>query len=110
MPDPTTPAMLTDTQREALSSSLAQVNRLVLGKPLGVGVLSAALKKDAVDASGYARMIETTTQLNTPGPALAFPVLAACGFGMLTLLVSANSSVQLTIPDALRGRVVVRIG
>ncbi|WP_229777710.1 MFS transporter [Deinococcus seoulensis] len=41
----------------------------------------------------------------TPGPALAFPVLAACGFGMLTLLVSANSSVQLTIPDALRGRV-----
>jgi selenide,water dikinase len=46
-------------------------DRLVLGKPLGVGVLSAALKKDAVDASGYARMIETTTQLNTPGPDLA---------------------------------------
>jgi selenide, water dikinase len=46
-------------------------DRLVLGKPLGVGILSAALKKDAVDASGYARMIETTTQLNTPGPDLA---------------------------------------
>jgi selenide,water dikinase len=46
-------------------------DRLVLGKPLGVGVLSAALKKDAVDASGYARMIESTTQLNTPGPDLA---------------------------------------
>ena len=44
---------------------------LVLGKPLGVGVLSAALKKDALDAAGYARMIATTTQLNTPGPALA---------------------------------------
>ncbi|MXV18914.1 MFS transporter [Deinococcus xianganensis] len=41
----------------------------------------------------------------TPGPTLAFPVLAACGFGMLSLLVSANSTVQLTIPDALRGRV-----
>ncbi len=41
----------------------------------------------------------------TPGPALAAPVLAACGFGMLTLLVSANSTVQLTIPDHLRGRV-----
>ena len=40
---------------------------LVLGKPLGVGVLSAALKKDALDAAGYARMIATTTQLNTPG-------------------------------------------
>ncbi len=46
-------------------------DRLILGKPLGVGILSAALKKDAVDAAGYARMIETTTQLNTPGPDLA---------------------------------------
>lgn len=46
-------------------------DRLVLGKPLGVGILSAALKKDAVDAAGYARMIETTTKLNTPGPDLA---------------------------------------
>jgi selenide,water dikinase len=44
---------------------------LVLGKPLGVGVLSAALKKDALDAAGYRRMIETTTRLNKPGAALA---------------------------------------
>jgi len=44
---------------------------LVLGKPLGVGVLSAALKKDALDAAGYAQMIATTTKLNTPGPELA---------------------------------------
>jgi selenide,water dikinase len=44
---------------------------LVLGKPLGVGVLSAALKKELLDAAGYARMIETTTRLNTPGPELA---------------------------------------
>ena len=46
-------------------------DRLILGKPLGVGVLSAALKKDALDAAGYDRMIATTTQLNTPGPDLA---------------------------------------
>jgi len=46
-------------------------DRLVLGKPIGVGILSAALKKDALDAAGYARMIETTTRLNTPGPDLA---------------------------------------
>jgi selenide, water dikinase len=44
---------------------------LVLGKPLGVGVLSAALKKDALDAVGYGQMIATTTQLNKPGIALA---------------------------------------
>jgi selenide,water dikinase len=46
-------------------------DRLVLGKPLGVGILSAALKKEKLDAAGYARMLATTTQLNTPGPDLA---------------------------------------
>jgi selenide, water dikinase len=44
---------------------------LVLGKPLGVGVMSAALKKGELGAEGYARMMATTTQLNTPGPDLA---------------------------------------
>jgi selenide,water dikinase len=46
-------------------------DRLVLGKPLGVGVMSAALKKGALDEAGYAQMIATTTRLNTPGPDLA---------------------------------------
>ena len=46
-------------------------DRLILGKPLGVGILSAALKKENLDAAGYARMIDLTTQLNTPGPELA---------------------------------------
>ncbi len=44
---------------------------LVLGKPLGVGVLSAALKKETLSPEGYAQMIEVTTRLNTPGPELA---------------------------------------
>jgi selenide,water dikinase len=44
---------------------------LILGKPLGVGVLSAALKKDRLDAAGYAAMLASTTKLNTPGPDLA---------------------------------------
>ncbi len=44
---------------------------LVLGKPLGVGVMSAALKQEKLDAKGYAQMIAVTTQLNTPGPDLA---------------------------------------
>jgi len=46
-------------------------DRLVLGKPLGVGVLSAALKKEKLSADGYAQMIASTTKLNTPGPELA---------------------------------------
>ena len=44
---------------------------LVLGKPLGVGVFSAALKKQALDAAGYTDLVATTTRLNTPGPELA---------------------------------------
>src|SRR5688500_9694641 len=43
---------------------------LVLGKPLGVGVLSAALKKGRLDADGYAQMVRYTTQLNRVGSAL----------------------------------------
>jgi selenide,water dikinase len=44
---------------------------LVLGKPLGVGILSAALKLGELGEPGYREMIAATTQLNTPGPRLA---------------------------------------
>ena len=43
---------------------------LVLGKPLGVGILSAALKKGVLGAEGYAEMLRHTTRLNTVGMAL----------------------------------------
>jgi len=61
---------------------------LVLGKPLGVGVLSAALKKDVLGADGYAAMIANTTKLNKPGRLLAdMPGVHAMtdvtGFGLL---------------------------
>ena len=46
-------------------------DRLVLGKPIGVGVMSAALKKESLGVAGYERMIAATTRLNTPGPDLA---------------------------------------
>ncbi|MBS0301428.1 MAG: selenide, water dikinase SelD [Proteobacteria bacterium] len=53
-------------------NSAAQVGDvLVLGKPLGVGVYSAALKKGELNAEGYAQMIASTTRLNTAGPDLA---------------------------------------
>jgi selenide,water dikinase len=61
---------------------------LVLGKPLGVGVYSAALKKEALDAAHYAQMIASTTQLNTPGRTLAemddvHALTDVTGFGLL---------------------------
>jgi selenide,water dikinase len=44
---------------------------LILSKPLGIGMLSAALKKGLLSAAGYAEMLNWTTRLNTPGTALA---------------------------------------
>ncbi len=46
-------------------------DRLILGKPLGVGVLSAALKKEQLSDAGYRQMIAVTTKPNTPEPDLA---------------------------------------
>jgi len=61
---------------------------LILGKALGVGILSAALKKGELRDKAYEQMVETTTQLNTPGIALAqLPAVHAMtdvtGFGLL---------------------------
>ena len=63
-------------------------DQLILGKGLGVGVLSAALKKGLLNDAGYAGMIATTTQLNKPGAALAGmsgigAVTDVTGFGLL---------------------------
>ncbi|MGH8664044.1 MAG: selenide, water dikinase SelD [Burkholderiales bacterium] len=61
---------------------------LILGKALGVGILSAALKKNELSAQGYAQMVETTTRLNTPGIALSemdsvHALTDVTGFGLL---------------------------
>lgn len=61
---------------------------LILGKGLGVGVMSAALKKGELGAEGYAQMVSSTTQLNTPGAALVnvpgvHAVTDVTGFGLL---------------------------
>lgn len=67
-------------------------DKLVLGKALGVGIYSAAFKKDLLAAHDYAAMIATTTQLNTPGPALGclegvHAMTDVTGFGLLGHLV-----------------------
>jgi selenide,water dikinase len=61
---------------------------LILGKPLGVGILSAALKKEVLSAEGYACMVATTTQLNKPGIELSsmdavHAMTDVTGFGLL---------------------------
>lgn len=60
---------------------------LVLGKPLGIGILSAALKKGELSAAGYAEMLRWTTTLNVTGTRLAempgvHAVTDVTGFGL----------------------------
>ena len=63
-------------------------DQLILGKPLGVGLCSAALKKGQLDDAGYRAMIASTTQLNTPGTRLGqladvHALTDVTGFGLL---------------------------
>jgi selenide,water dikinase len=74
---------------------------LILGKPLGVGVLSAALKKDQLDAEAYAVMIANTTKLNKPGKALAelagvHALTDVTGFGLLGHLLELARGAKLS--------------
>ncbi len=75
---------------------------LVLGKPLGVGILSAALKKETLDAEGYASMIANTTKLNTPGPELAelagvHALTDVTGFGLAGHVLEIARGANLTV-------------
>jgi selenide,water dikinase len=63
-------------------------DKIVLGKPLGVGVYSAALKKEKLSEAHYREMLASTTQLNTPGAKLGriegvHALTDVTGFGLL---------------------------
>jgi selenide,water dikinase len=61
---------------------------LILTKPIGVGIYSAAIKSDALGPGGYSEMIATTTLLNKVGAQLArddsvHAITDVTGFGLL---------------------------
>jgi selenide,water dikinase len=63
-------------------------DQIVLGKPLGVGLYGAAVKKQQVTEAQYRELIASTTQLNTPGTQLAqmagvHALTDVTGFGLL---------------------------
>jgi selenide,water dikinase len=77
-----------DPKRVKRNSRAQSGDVLVLGKPLGVGIFSAAFKKNRLDEAAYRAMIDTTTQLNLPGMDLAslggvHAVTDVTGFGIL---------------------------
>jgi selenide,water dikinase len=77
---------------------------IVLGKPLGVGIYSAALKQEQMTDDQYQALLATTTKLNTPGPRLArlagvHALTDVTGFGLLghLLEVCKGSGVRATV-------------
>src|SRR5262249_13171798 len=82
---------------------------LILTKPLGVGIYSAAIKKDALPHGGYGEMIATTTLLNRVGAELAkdadvHAITDVTGFGVLghSLEVARGSGLMVALSyDAL---------
>ena len=76
-------------------------DHLILGKPLGVGIYSAALKKGLLSADQYAAMIAATTQLNTAGADLAdtagvHAMTDITGFGLLGHLLELTRASRLS--------------
>lgn len=89
---------------------------LILGKPLGVGILSAAFKQGLLSDQGYAAMLHSMTQLNTVGPQLAaiegvHAMTDVTGFGVLghawemaqgsNLQIEINSEQLPSLPESL---------
>jgi selenide,water dikinase len=77
-----------DPKKVKRNSSARAGDVLILSKPLGVGIFSAAFKKGLLDDTGYRAMIETATQLNLPGMELAslaavHAMTDVTGFGLL---------------------------
>jgi selenide,water dikinase len=79
---------LVDPNRILRNSTARQGDVLILTKRLGIGIFSAALKKQQLDAASYADMLESTTQLNAVGAELAsidgvHAMTDVTGFGLL---------------------------
>ncbi|MGD0492751.1 MAG: selenide, water dikinase SelD [Steroidobacteraceae bacterium] len=77
-----------DPEKVKRNSSARSGDLLILGKPLGVGIFSAAFKQGQLDEAGYRALIDTTTQLNLPGTELAslagvHAMTDVTGFGLL---------------------------
>ena len=79
---------LVDPSRILRNSTAQPGDVMILTKRLGIGIFSAALKKQQLDAASYAEMIESTTQLNAVGSELAaiggvHAMTDVTGFGLL---------------------------
>jgi selenide, water dikinase len=77
-------------------------DKLILTKPVGVGIYSAAIKKNALLPEAYQEMIDTTTTLNKVGTELAkdkdvHAITDVTGFGVLGHALELARGSKLTV-------------
>lgn len=97
------------TEEVRRNSGAKPGDALILTKALGVGVYSAAIKKNALTPEGYSEMVATTTLLNKVGSELAkdpavHAITDVTGFGLLGHGLEMARGSKLTVvirPDAL---------
>jgi selenide,water dikinase len=89
------------------NSSAKQGDALILTKAIGVGIYSAAIKKQMLSERGYSEMIRSTTLLNRIGTDLArdkevHAVTDVTGFGLLghALEIARGSCATIVIRDS----------
>jgi selenide, water dikinase len=92
---------IVDPARLKRNSGARAGDAIVLGKPLGVGIYGAALKRGALSDAGYRAMLDSTTRLNTTGMALAaldrvHALTDVTGFGLLGHLLEMCSGASLS--------------
>lgn len=97
-----------DPANLATNASAKSGDVLILTKPLGIGILSAALKKGVLSDAGYAEMIRWTTTLNKVGADIAkisgvHAMTDVTGFGfsghLLEMCKGANLQAQVEFND-----------
>ena len=94
-----------NSERGIITNSKAKCNDIIiLTKPLGIGIYSAAYKKKLLNKNGYDELIKITTLLNKPGNEIPkrIPINAmtdVTGFGLLghLLEVCLASEIEATI-------------
>jgi len=91
---------IVDTQKLLRNASAKIGDTLVLTKPLGIGMLSAALKKGLLTDADYELMIKLTTALNTIGSELSnikgvHAMTDVTGFGLAGHLLEMCRGAQL---------------
>jgi selenide,water dikinase len=99
---------LVDPARVMRNSTAQSGDELILTKRLGVGIYSAALKRQQLDDESYRDLLATTTQLNSPGADLpdiagVHAVTDVTGFGLLGHLLEMCRGASLAAEIDIRG-------